>query len=117
MIVVWTMAPAYHFPSLPPSSSLQLCLELLTTLVLRNRDRVGLLWPLLHEFLAACTSPETAEKANPLVERAVMDLFRVGFLGGGAVSLCLQEQVERNLALMCTGAAIGLLARLLAPHQ
>ncbi|GAB4821173.1 hypothetical protein N2152v2_008219 [Parachlorella kessleri] len=59
------------------TDSAELCLELLTTLVLRNRDRVGLLWPLLHEFLAACTSPDTAEKANALVERAIMDLFRV----------------------------------------
>lgn len=36
----------------------ELCLELLVALALRNRDRVGLIWPLLHEFLAACTAAE-----------------------------------------------------------
>ena len=36
----------------------ELCLELLITLALRNRDRVGLIWPLLHEFLAAATSAD-----------------------------------------------------------
>lgn len=61
---------------------LQLCLELLITLALRNRDRVGLIWPLVHEFLAAVTSPDTAERANPLVERAVIGLLRVGWLAG-----------------------------------
>lgn len=55
----------------------ELALELLVTIALRNRDRVGLIWPLLHEFLAACTAPETAQEANPLVERAVMGLLRV----------------------------------------
>eukprot|EP00887_Chlorella_sp_A99_P008000 scaffold12.g8000.t1 len=64
----------------------ELALELLVTIALRNRDRGGLIWPLLHEFLAACTAPETAQararawqggEANPLVERAVMGLLRV----------------------------------------
>ena len=36
----------------------ELCLELLVALALRNRDRVGLLWPLVHEYLAACCAPE-----------------------------------------------------------
>lgn len=59
------------------TDSAELCLELLITVALRNRDRVALLWPLVHEFLAACTSPEAVEKTNPLVERAAMGLMRV----------------------------------------
>lgn len=55
----------------------ELALELLVTLALRNRDRVALIWPLIHEYLAACTAADTAEEANALVERAVMGLFRV----------------------------------------
>ena len=58
------------------SDAAELCLELLVTLALRNRDRVALLWPLVHEYLAACTAPE-AEGATPLVERAVLGLLRV----------------------------------------
>lgn len=36
----------------------ELCLELLIALALRNRDRAGLIWPLLHEYLAACTKAQ-----------------------------------------------------------
>lgn len=30
-------------------------------LCLRNRDRVSIIWPLVHEYLAACTAPEAAQ--------------------------------------------------------
>lgn len=59
------------------SDTAELALELLITLTLRNRDRVGLIWPLVHEYLAACTSPDTTEDPSPLVARAVGGLFRV----------------------------------------
>lgn len=55
----------------------EMALELLITLALRNRDRVSLIWPLIHEYLAACTAADTAEEANALVERAVLGLLRV----------------------------------------
>ncbi|KAL4436787.1 hypothetical protein ABPG75_003926 [Micractinium tetrahymenae] len=55
----------------------ELCLELLVALALRNRDRVGLIWPLLHEFLAAATAAENAVNVNSLVERAVLGLLRI----------------------------------------
>ena len=52
----------------------ELCLELLVTLAMRNRDRVGLIWPLLHEFLAACTAAEN----GGWVRRACVGGGRVG---------------------------------------
>jgi brefeldin A-resistance guanine nucleotide exchange factor 1 len=55
----------------------ELCLELLIALALRNRDRAGLIWPLLHEYLAACTAADHAVAVNPLVERAVTGLLRI----------------------------------------
>lgn len=60
-----------------PSDTAELCLELLITLSLRNRDRISLIWPLVHDFLAACTSQEAAEKANPLVERSMKGLMKI----------------------------------------
>ena len=48
---------------------LQVCLELLIAIVLRNRDRIVLIWPLVHEYLAAVMSPDAAKTANPLVSR------------------------------------------------
>lgn len=74
--------PPLH--SLPPSTTQsplpQLCLELLITVALRNRDRVTLIWPLVHEVLAAATS--ASQESNALVERAVLGLLRVGGLSG-----------------------------------
>lgn len=55
----------------------ELCLELLVALALRNRDRVALIWPLLHEFLAAAAAAENAVSVNSLVERAVLGLLRI----------------------------------------
>ncbi|KAI3425868.1 hypothetical protein D9Q98_007841 [Chlorella vulgaris] len=59
------------------TSTSELCLELLITLALRNRDRVALIWPLLHEFLSAVTAADNAKSVNPLVERAVTGLLRI----------------------------------------
>lgn len=59
------------------SDTAELALELLTTVSLRNRDRISLIWPLVHEYMAACMAPEVAEDVSPLVERAVMGLLRV----------------------------------------
>ncbi|KFM23960.1 ARF guanine-nucleotide exchange factor GNOM [Auxenochlorella protothecoides] len=58
-----------------PTDSAELCLELLITVALRNRDRVTLIWPLVHEVLAAATS--ASQESNALVERAVLGLLRV----------------------------------------
>lgn len=59
------------------SDTAELALELLISLTLRNRDRVGLIWPLIHEYLAACISPETSELPSTVAIRAVLGLFRV----------------------------------------
>ncbi len=50
-------------------NALQVCLELLIAIALRNRDRIVLIWPLVHEYLAAVMSPDAAKTANPLVSR------------------------------------------------
>ncbi len=55
----------------------ELALELLVALALRNRDRVALIWPLAHEYLAACTAPANAPAPGPLPRRAVLGLLRI----------------------------------------
>ena len=47
----------------------QVCLELLIAVALRNRDRIVLIWPLLHEYLNAIMTPNGSKAANPLVAR------------------------------------------------
>jgi brefeldin A-resistance guanine nucleotide exchange factor 1 len=59
------------------SDTAELALELLISLTLRNRDRVCLIWPLIHEYLAACISSETSEQPSAVAIRAVLGLFRV----------------------------------------
>ena len=46
-----------------------MCLELLIAVALRNRDRIVLIWPLLHEYLNAIMTPNGSKAANPLVAR------------------------------------------------
>ena len=62
-------------------SGAQLCLELVIALALRNRDRLLLVWPLVHEYLAAVMAPEAGggngRGASPLVARATLGLLRV----------------------------------------
>ena len=58
----------------PPA---QLCLELVIAVALRNRDRLLLVWPLVHEYLAAVLSPEGPRGASALVARAALGLLRV----------------------------------------
>ncbi len=48
---------------------MQVCLELLIAVALRNRDRIVLIWPLIHEYLNAIMTPNGAKAANPLVAR------------------------------------------------
>ena len=48
----------------------QLCLELLLTTALRNRDRIQILWPPLHDVLALILGPNatrTGTEVPPLV--------------------------------------------------
>lgn len=56
---------------------LQVGLELIIVIALRNRDRLLLIWPLVHDFLATILAPEAARSANPLVRRAALGLLRV----------------------------------------
>lgn len=49
--------------------SMQMCLELLVALALRNRDRIVLIWPLIHEYLNAVMAPSGAKAANALTAR------------------------------------------------
>ena len=54
----------------------QLCLELLLTTALRNRDRIQILWPPLHDVLALILGPNatrTSTEVPPLVCRAHRD--------------------------------------------
>ena len=51
------------------SVATQVCLELLIALALRNRDRIVLIWPLIHEYLNAVMAPSGAKAANPLTAR------------------------------------------------
>ena len=47
----------------------QVCLELLVGLALRNRDRIVLIWPLIHEFLNPIMTPNGLQTADPLTAR------------------------------------------------
>lgn len=59
----------------------QMCLEMVIALSLRNRDRLLLIWPLVHDLLSAILAPpqQGADKraASPLVARAALGLLRV----------------------------------------
>ena len=39
------------------SAAVQMCLEMAIAVALRNRDRLLLIWPHIHEFLAAILAP------------------------------------------------------------
>lgn len=56
---------------------MQVGLELLIVVALRNRDRLLLMWPLVHDMLSAILAPEHARAANPLVRRAALGLLRI----------------------------------------
>jgi hypothetical protein len=57
--VMWAAGPiASAARSGERTAPAELCLELLVALALRNRDRIALIWPLLHEFLAVCTAAD-----------------------------------------------------------
>ena len=49
------------------SMCMQLCLELVLAIALRNRERVMLVWPLVHDYLALILSAEGAKPGNSLV--------------------------------------------------
>ncbi len=42
----------------------QVCLELVIAVALRNRDRILLMWPLVHDYLAAIMAPEGTRSAR-----------------------------------------------------
>lgn len=58
------------------SVATQVCLELLIALALRNRDRIVLIWPLIHEYLNAVMAPSGAKAANPLTARVSSCVWR-----------------------------------------
>ena len=59
----------------------QMCLEMVIALSLRNRDRLLLIWPAVHDLLASILAPgqQGGDKrgASPLVARAALGLLRV----------------------------------------
>eukprot|EP00884_Botryococcus_braunii_P022699 jgi/Botrbrau1/9112/Bobra.0305s0016.2 len=59
------------------SDTAEVCLELVIAVALRNRDRILLMWPLVHDYLAAIMAPEGSRSASPLVARAALGLLRV----------------------------------------
>ena len=46
-------------------------------MALRNRDRLLLIWSLVHDMLATILAPETVRTPNPLVRRAAVGLLRI----------------------------------------
>ena len=46
-------------------------------IALRNRDRILLMWSLVHDYLALVMAQEGARNANPLVARASLGLLRL----------------------------------------
>lgn len=58
-----------------------MCLEMVIALSLRNRDRLLLIWPAVHNRLASILAPgqqgEDKRGASPLVARAALGLLRV----------------------------------------
>lgn len=58
-----------------------MCLEMVIALSLRNRDRLLLVWPAVHNLLASILAPgqQGVDKrgASPLVARAALGLLRV----------------------------------------
>ncbi len=62
-----------------PTDTAELALELLFSLSLRNRDRITLFWPRIHEFLAICTSQDSAgvQGFAVLNQRAIEGLMRI----------------------------------------
>ena len=55
----------------------QVGVELVIVVALRNRDRLLLIWPLVHDMLSTILAPEAARTANPLVRRATLGLLRI----------------------------------------
>lgn len=55
----------------------ELALELLFSLALRNRDRISLIWPQIHDFLIICTSQESKDDLTRLNERTIKGLMRI----------------------------------------
>ena len=65
------------WPSAHVSACCQVCLELVIAVTLRNRDRVMLMWSLVHDYLALIMAPEAARRDSPLIARAALGLLRV----------------------------------------
>ena len=55
----------------------QVGLELVIVVALRNRDRLMLIWPFVHDMLSTILAPEHARDANSLVRRATTGLLRI----------------------------------------
>lgn len=60
-----------------PTDTAELALELLFSLSLRNRDRISLIWPQIHEYLEVCTSQKSGNDFTALNERAIKGLMRI----------------------------------------
>ena len=47
-------------------NTVQMCLEMAIAVALRNRDRLLLIWPHIHEFLAAILAPSQVHGKDKL---------------------------------------------------
>lgn len=107
-------------PALEDTDTAELCLELLIGVTIRNRDRIELLWPLVHAHLEAVIARAT-HPASPLVERAVLGLLRVcqrllpykeeiadELLRSLHLIFKLDPTVAEELAVVITGEVLGL---------
>uniref|UniRef100_A0A061R742 Arf guanine-nucleotide exchange factor gnom-like isoform x1 n=1 Tax=Tetraselmis sp. GSL018 TaxID=582737 RepID=A0A061R742_9CHLO len=80
--IVWAsgiggQGPPAHGPlSQEDKDTAELCLELLVGTTIRNRDRIELLWPLVHLHLETIIKGAAAPRC-PIAERAVLGLLRV----------------------------------------
>jgi len=59
------------------NSNLKVGLELVIVVALRNRDRLLLIWPLVHDMMSTILARESARTANPIVRRATLGLLRI----------------------------------------
>ena len=94
---------------------------------LRNRDRLLLIWPLVHDLLSTILAPESARTANALVRRAALGLMRIcrrllhykadsaeALLRSLSMILRLDPTVAWDLA-PAIAAEVGSLAHLICP--
>lgn len=112
--------PGYVSADSDDTDTAEVCLELLIGITIRNRDRIELLWPLVHSHLEAVIKQGT-HPASSLVERAVLGLLRVcqrllpykeeiadELLRSLHLIFKLEPKAAEDLAVVITGEVLGM---------